>query len=119
MTIPARQIAALISCAVLGVSDIVAAQSAAGTVVSSSATPNKVTTRIGTLDFKDGAPSKATLEKVYDNVDFTSRSLAAECSFRAGSWFGLIELFIALSCFSPYTLEGQRSSATDSPLHFL
>ena len=34
-------------------------------------TPDKVETRIGTLDFKDGAPSKETLAKVYDNLDFT------------------------------------------------
>jgi len=34
-------------------------------------TPNKVETRIGTLEFKDGTPSKATLDKVYDNLDFT------------------------------------------------
>ena len=34
-------------------------------------TPDKVETRIGTLDFKDGAPSKDTLDKVYDNLDFT------------------------------------------------
>jgi hypothetical protein len=34
-------------------------------------TPDKVETRIGTLDFKDGAPSKETLARVYDNADFT------------------------------------------------
>src|SRR3954447_443671 len=34
-------------------------------------TPDKVETRLGTLDFKDGAPSKATLEKAYDYIDFT------------------------------------------------
>src|SRR5678815_2107698 len=34
-------------------------------------TPDKVETRIGTLDFKDGLPSKTTLDKVYDNLDFT------------------------------------------------
>ena len=34
-------------------------------------TPDKVETRIGTLEFKDGMPSKETLEKVYDNLDFT------------------------------------------------
>jgi len=33
-------------------------------------TPDKVQTRIGPLDFKDGAPSKDTLARVYDNVDF-------------------------------------------------
>ena len=34
-------------------------------------TPDTVQTRSGTLDFKDGAPSKETLTKVYDNLDFT------------------------------------------------
>ena len=34
-------------------------------------TPDQVETRIGTLEFKDGAPSAETLEKVYDHVDFT------------------------------------------------
>jgi hypothetical protein len=34
-------------------------------------TPDKVESRIGTLEFKDGAPSKDTLAKVYDNLDFT------------------------------------------------
>ena len=34
-------------------------------------TPDKVDSRIGQLDFKDGAPSKPTLDKVYDNLDFT------------------------------------------------
>lgn len=34
-------------------------------------TPDKVETRIGTMEFKDGMPSKETLDKVYDNLDFT------------------------------------------------
>jgi len=34
-------------------------------------TPDKVETRIGPLQFKDGAPSKQTLAKVYDNLDVT------------------------------------------------
>src|SRR5271166_5876863 len=32
-------------------------------------TPDKVETRLGTFDFKDGAPSQETVEKVYDNLD--------------------------------------------------
>src|SRR4051812_11229466 len=32
-------------------------------------TPDKVETRLGTLDFKDGMPSTTTLTKVYDNLD--------------------------------------------------
>jgi hypothetical protein len=34
-------------------------------------TPDKVETRLGTLDFTDGMPNPATLDKVYDNLDFT------------------------------------------------
>lgn len=33
-------------------------------------TPNSVETRIGTLKFFDGFPDKATVDKVYDNLDF-------------------------------------------------
>ena len=32
-------------------------------------TPDKVETRIGTLEFFDGMPTEATVEKVYDNLD--------------------------------------------------
>jgi len=34
-------------------------------------TPDKVETPLGTLEFKDGVPSKATAQKVFDNLDFT------------------------------------------------
>src|SRR5262245_62124943 len=34
-------------------------------------TPDKVDSQIGTLNFKDGAPSTETVDKVYDNLDFT------------------------------------------------
>src|SRR6516165_1668698 len=33
-------------------------------------TPDKVETRLGTLNFFDGFPDKATAEKCYDNLDF-------------------------------------------------
>jgi hypothetical protein len=33
-------------------------------------TPDKVETRLGTLEFFDGLPSKDTVQKVYDNLDF-------------------------------------------------
>lgn len=33
-------------------------------------TPNKVETRLGTLKFFDGFPDDATVDKVYDNLDF-------------------------------------------------
>jgi hypothetical protein len=33
-------------------------------------TPDSVETRLGTLHFFDGFPDDATVEKVYDNLDF-------------------------------------------------
>src|SRR5277367_3547452 len=33
-------------------------------------TPDKVETRLGTLKFENGYPDAATVEKVYDNLDF-------------------------------------------------
>ncbi len=61
---------AVAGCAVLTLSHLATAQTPS--VPAAITTPDKVQTRIGTLDFKDGAPSKATLEKVYDNLDFTN-----------------------------------------------
>ena len=34
-------------------------------------TPDRVESRVGRLDFKDGVPSKATVDKMYDQIDFT------------------------------------------------
>ena len=34
-------------------------------------TPDRVSSRLGTLDFKDGMPDAATAAKVQDNIDFT------------------------------------------------
>ena len=57
-----------IACWVLALPYFAAAQAP---IPPSITTPDKVETRIGTLDFKDGVPSKATFDKVYDNLDFT------------------------------------------------
>jgi hypothetical protein len=65
-----RPLAILVTCAVLALPRMVAAQASPG-IPPAITTPDKVQTRIGTLDFKDGAPSEATLQKVYDNLDFT------------------------------------------------
>ncbi len=44
---------------------------AQGAMPPSLVTPAIVESRIGTLDFQDGLPSKATLDKVYDHLDYT------------------------------------------------
>ncbi|MFO1395200.1 MAG: DUF1254 domain-containing protein [Steroidobacteraceae bacterium] len=49
----------------------VAETKASAAMPASITTPNRVESRIGTLEFKDGAPTKATLDKVYDNIDYT------------------------------------------------
>src|SRR5438034_11660182 len=48
-------------------------------------TPDKVETRLGTLEFKDGAPSKATVEKVYGSLDSMHASEAFLNAFRGAS----------------------------------
>lgn len=42
-----------------------------GSIPPSVMTPDKVESRIGRLEFKDGMPSQETLDKVYDHLDFT------------------------------------------------
>jgi hypothetical protein len=54
--------------ALLALPVVAAAQA---TIPPSLTTPDRVNTRIGRLEFKDGAPNKATADKVYDQIDFT------------------------------------------------
>jgi hypothetical protein len=63
-------LSAAVICATVALPQMAAAQTAPA-IPPSITTPDKVDTRIGTLDFKDGAPSKATLEKAFDQIDFT------------------------------------------------
>ncbi len=63
-----RTVALLTLCAAMLLPHGVRAQAPA--MPASISTPDKVESRIGTLEFKDGLPSQATLDKVYDNLDF-------------------------------------------------
>jgi hypothetical protein len=65
-----KPVAVGMACAALGLPQFAAAQTTPA-IPPSISTPDKVETRIGTLDFKDGMPSKDTIAKVYDNLDFT------------------------------------------------
>lgn len=42
-----------------------------GSVPSSITTPDRVETRIGTIEFQHGVPNEASAEKLYDHIDFT------------------------------------------------
>jgi hypothetical protein len=60
---------AVMACAMLALPCLAAAQASIG-IPPAITTPDKVESRIGTLEFKDGMPSKDTVAKVYDNLDF-------------------------------------------------
>lgn len=51
--------------------------------------PEKVETRVGTLEFTDGVPSAATASTVYDVIDFTRALNAYNNSFRGASAYAL------------------------------
>src|SRR6478752_2708793 len=68
MKLVALSLAPLAACAMLFIPHFASAETTPAAIT----TPDKVETRIGTLDFKDGMPSKETISKVYDNWDFTN-----------------------------------------------
>jgi hypothetical protein len=56
-------------------------------------TPDKVETSIGTLEYKDGAPSTATAEKAFDTLDFVRGVDAFMNSFSGASAYAIREGF--------------------------
>ena len=52
-------------------------------------TPDRVDTRIGRLEFKDGAPTVETAEKVRDTLDFTRALNVYNNSFRGASAYAI------------------------------
>jgi hypothetical protein len=53
--------------------------------------PDKVATPLGTLDFKDGAPSTATTQKLFDNLDFLHAQNVVLDTFQGASTYALRE----------------------------
>jgi hypothetical protein len=49
-------------------------------------TPDRVESRLGTLEFRDGAPTKATAELLYDHLDFVHGMQAFINAFPGASW---------------------------------
>src|SRR4029453_7399261 len=81
-------LAVVVSSAVLALPRLAAAQ-VSGETLKSISTPDKVETRIGPLDFKDGVPSVETAEKVRDALDFTRALNVYNNSFRGASGYAL------------------------------
>jgi hypothetical protein len=59
-------------------------------------TPDKVETRIGALEFKDGAPTVETAEKVRDTLDFTRGLNAYNNSFHGASAYAIRKGFLSI-----------------------
>jgi hypothetical protein len=72
-----------------------AAQSTTG-IPPAISTPDKVESRIGVLEFKDGAPSAATVEKVYDTLDFIRGVDAFLNSYGGASAYAIREGFLSI-----------------------
>lgn len=70
----------------------VQAQTATG-LLAGITTPDKVESSIGTLEFKDGAPSKETSEKVRDALIFNNALSAYNNSFRGASAYAIAKGF--------------------------
>jgi hypothetical protein len=59
--------------------------------INSLSIPDKVVTPIGTLEFKDGAPSAATSQKLYDNLDFLHAENVVLNTFQGPSIYAFAE----------------------------
>jgi hypothetical protein len=88
MRVEIRSILAIATCAAIGLPAAATAQTAPA-VPAFLVTPDKVETRIGTLEYKDGAPSVATADKVRDTLDFTRALNAYNNSFRGASAYAI------------------------------
>ena len=58
--------------------------------------PDKIETRLGTLEFKDGAPSVETVRKVYDTLDFTHAFDAYLNSYGGASAYAIRQGFLGI-----------------------
>jgi hypothetical protein len=68
-----KPMAALVVCTLLAAPQLASAQETSvqetSAIPPTIVTPDKVETSLGTLEFKDGAPSKETVSKIYDHLD--------------------------------------------------
>jgi hypothetical protein len=88
-------LAGILACATLTLPHLAAAQTAPA-ISPAISTPDKVETRIGTLDFKDGMPSKDTIAKIYDHRDFTHAFSAFANTLQGVSIRALHKAFLSI-----------------------
>ena len=90
---------------------------AQGVIPPSLITPDRVETRIGTLEFKDGAPSAATAQKIFDTLDFTRALNVFNNSFRGASALAIAKGFESIG--APANTVAIFSELMDSNSLFL
>jgi hypothetical protein len=83
-----RLMTATLLCAMPALPHMTAAQTAPA-IPQILVTPDKVETRVGTLEFKDGAPTAATAEKVLDSLDYVRGVDAFMNSFSGASAYAI------------------------------
>ena len=83
-----RFLSAALVCAMPALPHIAVAQTASA-IPPTLVTPDSVDTRIGKLEFKDGAPSAATAEKVLDSLDYVRGVDAFMNSFSGASAYAI------------------------------
>jgi hypothetical protein len=86
---------ALIACAMLALTISAAAQTSPQ-IPPAITTPDRVQTRIGALEFKDGVPGVETARKVYDTLDFTRALNVYNNSFRGASAYAIRQGFLSI-----------------------
>jgi hypothetical protein len=79
--------------AALALPSVTAVAQVAQETVRSLGAPNATQTRIGPLEFKDGAPTVETASKVYDTLDFTRALNVYNNSFRGASALAIVKGF--------------------------
>jgi len=88
-------LAVAVACAALTLPHFAAAQTVPA-IPPILVTPDTVETRIGKLDFKDGAPSAPTVEKLFDTLDFTHALNAYLDSYGGASAYAICKGFASI-----------------------
>ncbi len=83
-----RHLPVIAAVAMLALTRLAAAQTSTG-IPPKITTPDQVQTRVGTLEYNDGAPTVETAEKVRDALDFTRALNVFNNSFRGASAYAI------------------------------
>lgn len=90
---PIRLLATMMCGAAVALPGMAFAQS--GGIPAAITTPDKMESRIGTLEFKDGAPNAATVKKAFDALDFTHALSAYLNSYGGASAYAIRQGFVS------------------------